>query len=615
MELQRSGFTDVVVHAPSGARPHGGQVPALTMRAVKVLSEIAKDECKRAERHAKYDFPPFNATGNSMSRVKACDEQNMRFLRDAGAVLSSVAKSAASLVKHEQLEQCIGILCSLVYLEQKGGECTSMAQGQAIQQLGAWIMAQKELGSADNLLLPVGPGRHLYAFLFQGRWCFTTLEAEWPLEHASMLNMSSFPATLDVKCNDFYMPGMRVCSSRDRFGLPVVERGCAISIYTDRCSQLFDEWRSVAPGSDLEIALEVLRDLLDVPEATQSDALAFLEKARCSPDGAFLVMHRTHGLTHPTIPFAVSARVIFMLDESDISQIRFNASRYLGLDLHEGSRQAYVGITFPPPLSDVDKRWQSAFLASESGSPGATKCLEDATEAVMLDELGDASTSLGDLPDAEFEDILEHANALVRRALTALREVELCRKRLTVVATDAVLEALDAAMQEVSSKARLREEWARREHWVARQSVVRSGPKKGKNRSRVDRNLAAPDLRVSTQKIKQVVNSVQQRSETYQQRASDVCGMQKLGFIQRQDIISSEGSDYFNRECIEVLVPRSGRIVGGAADSSCKRPALPQHSHWSHALDASSARDAELASRHSEELSLKLALEMSLAGA
>ena len=93
---------------------------------------------------------------------------------------------------------------------------------------------------------------------------------------------------------------------------------------------------------------------------------------------------------------------------------------------------------------------------------------------------------------------LQKANSLVRKAMAALHAAERRFAQFEAVAREAIVLASDNAVEVIVEKARWREEWARREHWVRKQSTEKRGPKRKKNRVRDSAEKAVPPCATQT---------------------------------------------------------------------------------------------------------------------
>merc|ERR1740117_1397475 len=113
-----------------------------------------------------------------------------------------------------------------------------------------------------------------------------------------------------------------------------------------------------------------------------------------------MLLHRCHGLTHPRAPFAVSSNVVVLEDKEDVNYIINVVSRRLGLGLHNGDRAAFVPFTFPPALSDADRRLQQACLDDARSTLDSKNNLRDASKACLIEELGEVP-GLAELDEKE----------------------------------------------------------------------------------------------------------------------------------------------------------------------------------------------------------------------
>ena len=112
-----------------------------------------------------------------------------------------------------------------------------------------------------------------------------------------------------------------------------------------------------------------------------------------------------------------------------------------------GSESCYVPADFGPAISDMDRKLQEAYLAAAQNVPGATRALANAVEGAAKEILGEDQHGLSELHDDEMDELLKHANALVRDALSALHATERRLKTLMQAAEAAVLTAFDRAFE------------------------------------------------------------------------------------------------------------------------------------------------------------------------
>ena len=89
------------------------------------------------------------------------------------------------------------------------------------------------------------------------------------------------------------------------------------------------------------------------------------------------------------------------------------------------------------------------------GAPDALAATTEAARAVAEEMLGDNMRELGDFNDDEFAHALKEASLLVKRALGALREAELSRRRSEAVAQHII----DVVITNLLYEVRCRHEW------------------------------------------------------------------------------------------------------------------------------------------------------------
>lgn len=235
--------------------------------------------------------------------------------------------------------------------------------------------------------------------------------------------------------------------------------------------------------------------------------------------------------------------------------------------------------------------------------------------------------------------------------MAALHAAERRRRTATEAAGEAVRQALEDAVEELRGKERLREDWRRREHWVAQQALEKRGPKNGKNRAalRLQHAAEAPpprDREELRRSIRRAAEDLQSRSQRYEHTAAAVVVREELGFPRLEDLakdlevrrlrVLDEGAEaVFESEEVELLEPKKApagqaaakeRRAGEGVDSAGARAAAatvkkrcsrdhPKRADWATALTTVDLHDREFALAHENETRLKLGVEMSLAEA
>ena len=128
------------------------------------------------------------------------------------------------------------------------------------------------------------------------------------------------------------------------------------------------------------------------------------------------------------------------------------------MDDSNQSAQYSVPLSFPPYLSDADRNLQHAHCMHAAGGHAAGDALHDATCYLATELLGDPSVLL-EADDEDFRQHLVGADALVQKALAALREAQLVRQKSKVIVNGIV----DIVLKEAWFEIKLRNEWRVRE--------------------------------------------------------------------------------------------------------------------------------------------------------
>jgi len=540
-------------------------------------------------------------------------------------------------------------VCALVIVANQCGEKSVRLESHAAQVLAlivfGWVRPDI-LRQRAPCLLKVGPSTNLFAFHFKGKWCVVAVDEprthQQPIEFGfSHLRQAENPF---YECNPFYRGRSQMWITEGDAGETLVEEGCGIGVYLHNCAMNLDLWfRSEGGLSDTEKVRRIFSSQYIFNEQmTQERAKWILERAN-SDFPLVIELRRCLGLTHPEIPFAESRSTVVVDDPAVIEQILEDVSPRLGLRLHlevafNPMSFAYMPYSFPPALCDSDRRWQEAHLAAARQQLGADEELAAATEALVKERIG---KDLQALEDEDWKDILDQANALVREALASLHAAQKLANAPQEAAQSIIEVVLDQMFAELSDRQKLRHEWAKRVHWVEKQSVERRGPKKGKHRTGKNPQAEAAPMRSrheAKHAVKNAVADLGLRSKLHARTAATLVCLEAAGFARFLDLAPSEAlptqvlpplpfpadgaevpeectPSVFRSECVEVIFsahphPDVSRHVRHR--SSCEAPSRCQQS-FATKLDESVARDQQFAQAHADEIALKLALEMSIA--
>ena len=123
----------------------------------------------------------------------------------------------------------------------------------------------------------------------------------------------------------------------------------------------------------------------------------FLSKVRAKQN--FIVLNRSLGLSHPQLPFAVSARAVLLEDRDDVQNV-LDVARLMGLEIipgFYGIGQVSFPYTFPRALTSGDWKLQRAHCMLALGRPGAAALVEASTSTFAEELLGASASELADL--------------------------------------------------------------------------------------------------------------------------------------------------------------------------------------------------------------------------
>eukprot|EP00440_Ansanella_granifera_P023489 gb/GFBE01025505.1/.p1 GENE.gb/GFBE01025505.1/~~gb/GFBE01025505.1/.p1 ORF type:complete len:674 (+),score=136.58 gb/GFBE01025505.1/:1-2022(+) len=468
----------------------------------------------------------------------------------------------------------------------------------------------------------------LFAFIFNGRWRFMAMTYT-DIDRPQELNRLQIPSWCGVKTPQYYMPYTRVCMTR-KGDTCHVEEGCAIVVnYVHNLLPAF-LWQQSAllniEGGDVETAAAraVLKEILMLPDTPQNREW-LLSKLK-HPEAFAMITRKCLGLTHPEIPFLESEEAVVVDDEATVDQILDYASATLGVKLGDGVQWAFLPVSFATPLSDVDRTLQHAYVREAMAAPGSKASTAAAVRAAAAEALGESISSLAEVEESDAKQMLETASSAVRAAMTELHAVERRQKVLKSAAETAVLHALERALAEIGSKEKLRQEWARREHWVFKQSFMKQGPKKGKNRVRSSQpetleTGAKPKPACAKQLFATTVARLEHCTAKYQRTASlmaklHVSGLLALDGAGANPAAQQENNDLefaFAAGNFEVVPPKEANPDWFTSAPAVHSPARAKRR--SQAFVEAEARDKELILARYNENAFKLGVEMSLADA
>jgi hypothetical protein len=380
--------------------------------------------------------------------------------------------------------------------------------------------------------------------------------------------------------------------------------------------------------SDLQLSQELLQ--LEYCMQPTSDNVTWLLKL-ASSDRSFICFCRNWGLMCDVAPFVESSNVVIVDDPAEVDRYLFQILPRIGVDIRK-TFTGFVPFSMPPALTDVDRRLQEAHFAvalSVADDVASKDELFHATGAALQEQLGEASTFLAELNDADVAATLGAARTLVTEALKALHRTLRRQKSLEHVAVQAVMTSIEQAINEVGQKEKLREEWRRREHWVQRQSFERRAPKKGKNKARSAAVPQAPAKEDLKKHVQHAVEYVEQRSRLYRHISNSIAVLQQEGLLHRlcpeerrqqlggQDLseASAEHPESLHEgEVVELRLKRSQPLLKDRqSHASAVRP--PRRGGFAAPIEEAKQRDVALALERTNEAAFKLGIEMSLADA
>ena len=213
-----------------------------------------------------------------------------------------------------------------------------------------------------------------------------------------------------------------------------------------------------------------------------------------------VVIRKCSGLTHPERPFAVAATVI-VLEGEDVRQVLALGIR-LGHDWKK-CEDLSVPMSFPPYLSDVDRHLQHAHCRLTAGAPGAEEAVVSATCSLAAELLQDQAELL-EVSEEDFRRHLANVDAIVQKALEALRHMQQARQKSELV----VGGIIDLLIQEAWFDIKIRHEWRVREAQVKKWAFERKRATKNKSRRAKQANLAEPATALELDSIIQQIIDV-----------------------------------------------------------------------------------------------------------
>lgn len=401
--------------------------------------------------------------------------------------------------------------------------------------------------------------------------------------------------------SEHYQPSPRAVVFRDSRGVHRLEEGAIAMTTLWRLSQS-------CPNPDPDYIAAHLSNFGLKDDPIYNVAWA-MHQARSQRD--VVVIRKYSGLTHPERPFAVAATVI-MLEGEDVRQVLALGIR-LGHDWKK-CEDLSVPMSFPPYLSDIDRHLQHAHCRLAAGAPGAEEAVVSATCSLAAELLHDQAELL-EVSEEDFRRHLANVDAIVQKALEALRHMQQARQKSELV----VGGIIDVLIQEAWFDIKIRHEWRVRDAQVKKWAFERKKATKNKSRRAKQANLAETATALD---LDSIIHELHQRTANYRRTASGVHSLVDAGLarlishpearIAHSVDALAQGSEPASDILVELVPPQkikaSNVFDTSAADRGVLRPARQPNNFLSQ-LEESAIRDREFVMAYRREQTRKLLLQ------